>query len=307
MAFETQDVSADPQLRRALRTSGASLTIGPFRFLVKAQAPAAHRHILSLYRGYPLEPSTGLCDACVTVGYTNTWRGRLRRQVALRSDVAMPFLPMPAQLAPLSVEMGMNWFVATASARHVLLHASVVERSGRAIIASGDSGSGKSTLGAILGSQGWRFFADEFGMLDPGTGQVWPYPRPCSLKNQSIAEVERFATSDRFSPLYRNTPRGDVRFLRPTDDAIARMHEPAKPALLLFPTFTKDQPAHSWRMRSSEAFARLINGSPNYETMGEDGFRCLTQLVLSTPAFGLRYGSTEQALDMVDQAWASIS
>jgi len=290
----------------ALRGSGLGLTIGPVRFLLRATAPVAVRHILDMYHDYPLDPDGGLCDGSVIVGYTNSWRGLLRRQVSLRADVPMPFVPLPARHAALSVEMGMNWFMATAVARRLLLHASVVERGGRAIITSGNSGSGKSTLGAALGCLGWRFFADEFGVLDTQTGQVWPFPRPCSLKNQSIDVLDGLAPASRFSPVYHETPRGTVRFLRPTDDAIQRMDEPATPALLLFPTFGAGFEPQRWRMRPSEAFARLIGGSPNYETVGRPAFDLLSRMVKTVPAYGLRYASLDDALKLTEACWTEV-
>jgi len=70
--------------------------------------------------------------------------------------------------------------------RYLLLHASVVERDGRALLMTGISGAGKSTLAALLGARGWRLMGDEFALVDPKTGMIHAFPRLVSLKNDAI-------------------------------------------------------------------------------------------------------------------------
>src|SRR3546814_16655446 len=121
--------------------------------------------------------------------------------------------------------------------RYLLLHASAVERDGRALLMTGMSGAGKSTLAALLGSRGWRLMGDEFALVDPGTGLVHAFPRLVSLKNAAIGEVERAIPEARFGPLLRATPKGDSRPLLPSSHSIARMGEPARPPIILFPRY----------------------------------------------------------------------
>src|SRR5690606_41632186 len=56
--------------------------------------------------------------------------------------------------------------------RHLLLHASTVEKDGKALLMTGLSGSGKSTLSAMLAEKGWRFMGDEFALLNSDTLMV---------------------------------------------------------------------------------------------------------------------------------------
>src|SRR3546814_7285964 len=72
----------------------------------------------------------------------------------------------------LAAEMGMNLQVALGWRRHLLLHASAVEKDGRAVILSGVSGSGKSTLAALLGETGWRLMGDEFTRSEEHTSEL---------------------------------------------------------------------------------------------------------------------------------------
>src|SRR3546814_17926444 len=80
------------------------------------------------------------------------WRRWLRPSVQIGGDFTVPdALPLPLAMGLLAAEMGMNLQVALGWRRHLLLHASAVEKDGRAVILSGVSGSGKSTLAALLG------------------------------------------------------------------------------------------------------------------------------------------------------------
>src|SRR3546814_16033111 len=67
----------------------------------------------------------------------------------------------------------------------------------------------------------------------------------------------------------RATPKGDIRHLVPAADAIARMEEPARPALILFPRYgfaPAERP-----VAPSEVYVRLTQASTNYTPLGEPG------------------------------------
>ena len=115
----------------------------------------------------------------------------------------------------LAAEMGMNLQMALGQRRYLLLHASAVERDGRALLMTGHSGAGKSTLAALLGERGWRCMGDEFALLDPATGLIHAFPRLVSLKNGAIAAMEEEAAEERFGPRLTGTPKGDIRHLAP--------------------------------------------------------------------------------------------
>ena len=184
----------------------------------------------------------------------------------------------------------------------MLLHASAVARDGRAVILSGESGSGKSTLAALLGEGAWRLMGDEFTLIEPASGDALGFPRAVSLKNAAIAEIAARVDPARLGPLLAGTPKGDIRHLIPRADAIAGMHEPARPALILFPRF--GGAAAIEPMAPGEVFVRLTEASTNYVALGEAGFAALTRLVRATPAFGISYPDSAAGMALVEQLWA---
>jgi HprK-related kinase A len=186
-----------------------------------------------------------------------------------------------------------------------LLHASAVERDGRALLLSGVSGAGKSTLAALLMTRGWRLMGDEFALVDPASGLVHAFPRLISLKNESVSVLQRAAPDARFGPLLAGTPKGDIRHLVPDATAIAAMDRPAVPALLLFPTFG---PAEAVReVGAAETFVRLTQASTNYVALGERGFGALGRLLQQVPVRAIDYADTDNGLALVERLWIELA
>ena len=282
----------------------ARLQVGPVAFRVGSQWAGPLAALGALYSGYP-EPD-GVCDFTVRLEAETPWRRLVRPSVAIRGDYTLPdAAPLPLAQGLLAAEMGMNLQMALGQKRFLLLHAAVVERGGRAMLLTGHSGSGKSTLAALLGERGWRFLGDEFALVDPGDGRVHPFPRAVSLKNESIYIFEEKAP-ERLGPLLTGTPKGRIRHLRPNRQAIARMAEPAEPALILFPRFGRDFPAEVRPVGAAEVFVRLTQASTNYVTLGERGFGALAALT-RLPARAFDFSNGDEAIALVEGLWEALA
>lgn len=281
------------------------IAVGPVQFRIGSDWRAPIAALDRLYAAYPRDPARP-ADATVRLFAARPWRRWLRPSVHIGGDFVVPdALPLPLSMGLLAAEMGMNLQVALGWRRHMLLHASAVARDGRALIMSGESGSGKSTLAALLGEGAWRLMGDEFTLIDLDGGEALAFPRAISLKNAAIGEMTARVDAERFGPLLAATPKGDLRHMTPRPDAIAAMHEPVRPALLLFPRFG-GAPAIE-RMGEGEAFVRLTEASTNYVALGERGFAALTRLVRETPALSISYADSATGIAMVEQLWAEAT
>ena len=281
------------------------IAVGPVQFRIGSDWHAPIDALDRLYAGYPKDAARP-ADATVRLFAARPWRRWLRPSVHIGGDFIVPdALPLPLSMGLLAAEMGMNLQVALGWRRHMLLHASAVARDGRAVILSGESGSGKSTLAALLGEGAWRLMGDEFTLIEPVSGDALGFPRAVSLKNAAIAEMAARVDPARLGPLLAGTPKGDIRHLIPRADAIAAMHEPARPALILFPRF--GGAAAIEPMAPGEVFVRLTEASTNYVALGEAGFAALTRLVRETPAFGISYPDSAAGMALVEQLWAEAA
>ena len=278
-----------------------TIQVGPIGYRIGSAWKAPLTALQRLYAAYPRPVQ--LPHFTVRLDPAAPWRRWIRPSVAIAGDLTLPgALPLPLSQGALAAEMGMNLQLALGERRFLLLHAASVERDGRALILTGESGSGKSTLSALLGERGWRFMGDEFVLLDPATGLIHPFPRPVSLKNESIG---LFNLPDaRWGEVIEGTPKGRIRHLIPRGGAIARMGEVAAPALMLFPRYGSTEAVRA--VPPSETFVRLTQASTNYVALAERGFTALTGLVEGVPAVAVDYPDTPTALRLVDQLWKAL-
>ncbi|MFZ5746883.1 MAG: HprK-related kinase A [Pseudomonadota bacterium] len=281
-----------------------SLRIGPIGFRIGSDWRAPVAAVDRLYADYP-RPDDGIADFNVHLFAARPWRRVLRPSVHIGGDFVIPdAAPLPLAQGLLAAEMGMNLQMALGQRRYLLLHASAVERDGRALVMSGVSGAGKSTLAALLMARGWRLMGDEFALLDPASGLIHAFPRLISLKNDAVAVLQAALPDGRFGPVLEGTPKGTIRHLLPDARAIAAMDAPARPALILFPSFGFEPASRG--VAPSETFVRLTQASTNYVNLGERGFDALTALVRGVPAAAIDYPDTDAAVALVETLWSAL-
>lgn len=277
--------------------------VGPAAFRIGSAWHAPIAQLADLYRDYPQPDFT---DFTVRLEPASLLRRWLRPSVMIGGDYMLPdAAPLPLAQGLLAAEMAMNLQMALGWRRHLLLHASAVERDGRVLVMTGQSGSGKSTLSALLGTHGWRFMGDEFVLIDPDSGAAVPFPRSISLKNAAIGAIAAAHPDARLGPLLRATPKGDIRHMVPPADAIAQMGQGGTPALLLFPRF-----GYAGAVREvapGETFMRLTQASTNYVALGEAGFSTLTRFVASVPSRAIDYRSGDEAIALVETLWERLA
>ena len=278
-----------------------TLRIGPASFRIGSAWAAPVDALARLYAAYP-DRAGSIADFTVRLQPAGALRRWLRPSIFITGDHGLAdAAPMSLAHGLLAAEMGMNLQMALGWRRHLLLHASSVEKNGRVLVMTGESGSGKSTLAALLGERGWRFMGDEFALLDLATGTILPFPRLVSLKNSAIGAVAGVVGEARMGPLLRATAKGDIRHMVPRTDAIARMDEGAPPRLLLFPRFGHEAAVRP--VGQAEIFMRLTQASTNYVALGEAGFTALTRFVRAVPAHAIDFPDGDSAIAMVDRLW----
>lgn len=261
-----------------------TVRVGPRIFRVGSDWRRPIWELETLYADYE---KGGIPHFTVRLEATNWWRRWLRPQLAIAGDHMLPdAVPVALHHGLLAAEMAMNLQMALGERRVLLLHAATVERGGKAVILTGESGSGKSTLAALLMARGWRFMGDEFALIDPASGLVHPFPRPVSLKNESIAAIQAAMPKGRLGPLLAGTPKGDVRHLAPVAECVSA-RDPAEPVAVVFPRFGFE--AEQREVGKGETFVRLTQASTNYTALGEAGFAALTGLVAKLPALAVDY------------------
>ena len=110
-----------------------TIRIGPVGFRVGSDWRQPVAELERLYADYPA-PDDGIPDFTVRLFAARPWRRWLRPSVTLGGDFVLPeAAPLPLAQGLLAAEMAMNLQMALGQRRYLLLHASTVERDGRAV------------------------------------------------------------------------------------------------------------------------------------------------------------------------------
>lgn len=297
-------------LRRRLSRGGLLLDTGAVATRVISDVPEVADALMAAYRDIPVDEADDVPDFRVVIPYTTVWRRWLRRQVTADVGVPAPFVPLPARMAAVMLEMALNWCIATRAHWWLVFHAAVAEKEGRVLVMPGGSGDGKSTLCAALVARGWRLFSDEFGLLDPQTDHIHPNIRPISLKNQSIDVIRDFAGGDRLTAPISGTPKGTIAYFPPSGEVVTRRRETASPWAVAFPKYEPPEKGRDGgtleRLPTAQAFIELTASSVNYELHGETGFTTMAAFVDKRPVYRMRYTNLDEAMTLIAQLEAEV-
>lgn len=285
---------------------GLTVDFGAARVRIFSDCESLASAILSVYRHFPDEQYSGFVDATVQVLRVRGLRRFINPQIEFLSDANRPFEPFPADTTLPLLEWGMNYALSDRIFHCLVLHSGVVAKNDRAVLLPAIPGSGKSTLTAALHLSGYRLLSDEFGVIEPESGELIPMVRPVALKNNSVPII-----SDRFpnavlGPIFPKTKKGDVSHLSPSLDSVRARHTAAVPTAVVFPRYVKGARCRMEDVDPASAFNRLAVNSFNYEFLGLQGFRRVTELVRKCACKQLIFDSLDDAIGAIDDLLESI-
>ena len=88
--------------------------------------------------------------------------------------------------------------------------------------------------------------------------------------------------------------------LAPTPESVARQHQTAQPAWVLFPRYRADAATRITPVAPTQAFVRLSNNAFNYQLGGERAFRALATLIRRVSCHDLVYGDLEDVVARIE-------
>lgn len=283
-----------PELKQRLRT-GLQLATGPFVFRITSRLPDIASGLARLYGEFPLAEGP-YADFHVRIDTPGGPRRLYRPQAQFWMDGHTPFKPLPQDQAFAMLEWGMNWCIAGHAHHYLMLHAAVLERNGRALIMPGDPGAGKSTLTAALMLDGWRLLSDEITLIGRHDGLLHGLARPVSLKNASIDIIQAHRPDAVMGDLARDTHKGTVAHLRPTDISVAHVSVAARPAWIVFPRWKAHAEARLTSHSKAAAFLHLASHAFNYSLLGALGFQLTGHLMDACECWDFEYSRLPDAI-----------
>lgn len=285
-------------LRQRLARAGLRLAIGPFQVCVRSHLPEFAATFALLYADYPLLDDDAFCDFHVGVNAPGLLRRHWRPQAVFDFDGGRPFKPLPRSQAFALFEWGLNWCIAAHALDHLIVHAAVLERGGRALVLPGQPGAGKSTLAAALALSGFRLLSDEMALIRLGDGRLQPVPRPVSLKEGSIDLIRGLSPSALLGPPAHDTAKGTVAHLRAPAEAVAAATLTAAPGFVVFPRWQSGARTELEPRGHARSLFELAEQSFNYDTLGPRAMHVLAPCVEASRCFDFRYSRLSEAVTL---------
>ena len=289
------------ELEDLLNGKGLKVRFGPFVVRINSNVPSTFPLIHRFYSPYTLLSLDEMDDFHVNIGMAKGLRHWYRRQAVFSVDGRQTFQPCSIEHAFPTLEWGINWCIATRAHHLLMLHSAVVERNGNAILFPAWPGHGKSTLCTALVHSGWRLLSDEFGLVRPEDGLLLPIPRLIPLKIESIDVIRQFSPGAIIGPSFYGTRKGTVAHVRPPEDGIYRMDEPAKPRWLIFPRWIANAPLRIEPIPKSQAFLMVATNSFNYDVLDQTSYRLVTDMVKNCDCHTLVYSDLNEAISAIDE------
>lgn len=268
---------------------------------VSSNVAALAPQFRAMYADHAVVETPGIDDSVVAVRYASALRRVVAPTVQGFVDGRIAFLPVRAGAALVMLESCLNWAVIGSGPDCLMVHAAALERHGRAVILPAQSGSGKSTLTAAMVARGWRLLSDETAVFRTTDHHILPLARPISLKNASIALARDAFGADRLSETFHGMPKGDLAYLRPPAEAVARMEDAARPAHIVSPRYVAGEALTVQPLSRCQAFRLLVDNAVNYTAMMRSGFDVVRHLVEHCSAASVRYGDLDQVLGFLDR------
>jgi HprK-related kinase A len=131
--------------------------------------------------------------------------------------------------------------------------------------------------------------------------------KPLALKNESIDVIRAFGRDAVIGPSFPGTRKGTVAHLAPDESSVDARHVPARPALIVFPQYTRGAELVVHPVPKSRAFARLAANSFNYELIGPDGFEAVGDLIEACECYRLQYSRLDEAIETMDELIEIVS
>lgn len=192
-----------------------------------------------------------------------------------------------------------HWQSLTVAVRDfLLLHSGAVVMGGGAVLMPAPPDAGKTSLTLALLQEGAGYLSDEFGVIDPVSGNAYPLARPLALDQDALGWfpdlTSRFA--DKSLPV-----KISKRFLRP-EDIGASVSGPVPVRAIVLPDPEFDGPARLEPLSRAAAVEALASLAFNLPIYGERGAVLLSRVLAEAETFRVVGGDPASRAEVIRSA-----
>ncbi|MHC4100250.1 MAG: hypothetical protein ACYSW1_05115 [Planctomycetota bacterium] len=207
----------------------------------------------------------------------------------LRPDEVLPHL-----------EWGISWRIVARCDEYLQVHAASMAHGDKGIVLAGNSGTGKSTLAAALLARGWKYFCDEFALIDPETLRLHPFPKAVCVKAGAFDMIKGLGLRLAQNRHYIKALKGKVGYISPSDLGPATVAEPCPVRYVIFPKYTGQGEARLYPLPRARAAFALMQCTLNRDVFTQEAVSITGRLVRGADCFGLESGPIDETCDLLE-------
>lgn len=280
-------------------TNTAHYKIGVIRASLTTPLRWLHKEYASLYARYRVEVQSESAIRIEVIPTPISLRHRRRYRILVNGHER--FAPTRREEVLPYVEWGLNVEIPHLFPQYLQLHASAMEIEGCGAIFPGASGNGKSTLTAGLLARRWRYFCDEFALIDCKTHMLHPYPRALCIKKPSFGVIEQLGLKFHGRRRYLKGAKGAVGYINPSINGTEAIGRTCPIRYIIFPKFKAGADPALIPISRAEAVFALHPVCFNLLNCKRTGLDVLTEVARSAECYRLITGDIERTCDLVEQ------
>jgi len=273
------------------------LTIGDVRVAVQSDLKRLLSEVAALY---PCESKTPTPSRTIRIEVRRTRRRPLGNRYRVyadgeeiggerRSNEVFPF-----------VEWAINLRVIATRSRYAQLHAASMAYRGNGFIFAGGSGSGKSTLAAGLMARGWKYFSDEFALVERDTLCLHPFPKPLCIKAGSSQVIRRLGIPFARCRDFIKSQKGRVGYINPYDIGNDSVGRSAPVRFVVFPTYVDKQQPKLRPISRTRALMDLAGCVFNRHAFDDQALSILHKVIGRAQCFRLETGDIQKTCQLIE-------
>lgn len=276
--------------------------IGPFKVSFRSDLDEIMEDVDHLYRHCRLSPTEvdSTHDVITMEVRRHLFSLPFLRRYMIYGDGEPLFSPRRRDEVLPYLEWGVNWRIIESRREHLQLHAATVSWRGRGVILAANSGSGKSTLTAGMLTRGWKYFSDEFALIDPRTHMLHAYPKALCMKAGSFDAVRALGLPLYTRRHYVKAFKGRVAYISLADLPDDVVSPPCPVRYVIFPHYTGTATPTMTPMSRAEAAMEMAMMSFNRHKHGCAGIDVIGQVLRDAQCFRLESGNLMDTCALVE-------
>ena len=176
------------------------------------------------------------------------------------------------------------------------LHAAGLVIDERALLLIGPSGSGKTTLTLSMLLNGWKCLSDEIALIESELLKIWPFPRAFHVYPETLNLFPGLKHLDSEKSFADSSGK---KRLDPVNVKESWSAAPAKPAWLIFPSYTPGGANKLIPIGETEALSLMIDQTINFAEYENRGLDILIQLIRTCECYKLISGDVNCACSLI--------